>query len=306
MTGNVPGSTSEQDRLYRVIKAVATPLYRGLLRMRVEGRERRAGRGRRDRRRQPRLVLRLRRPAAVDPTAGLLHRQGRVPRLVDDPPPVPGDGADPDRPRAGPQGDGRPGGRRRRAAPRRRARHLPRGHAVARRPAAPRPHGRRPAGADVRRADRAGRARRHRPDPTGRGPGAATVPPGGRALRRAARPGGLRRLAAAAAPAAHRRPDGGDPPAHAVSRSATTSPAPSRRSCAAATRASTRCTPSAPSARRGRRRRASPSAASAGSFDDGRVGVVRRLGCRVLPDGTVRFATEMAVSVKFEPTEAAR
>lgn len=36
-------------------------------------------------------------------------------------------------------------------------------------------------------------------------------------------------------------------------------------------------------------------------FADGRVGTVRRLGCRVMPDGAVRFATEVDVSVKFEP-----
>jgi 1-acyl-sn-glycerol-3-phosphate acyltransferase len=38
-------------------------------------------------------------------------------------------------------------------------------------------------------------------------------------------------------------------------------------------------------------------------FDDGRVGSVRRLGCRIQPDGTVRFAAEVAVSVKFQPQE---
>jgi 1-acyl-sn-glycerol-3-phosphate acyltransferase len=38
-------------------------------------------------------------------------------------------------------------------------------------------------------------------------------------------------------------------------------------------------------------------------FDDGRVGTVRRLGCRVQPDGTVRFDAEVAVSVKFAPQE---
>ncbi len=35
-------------------------------------------------------------------------------------------------------------------------------------------------------------------------------------------------------------------------------------------------------------------------FDDGRVGTVRRLGCRIQPDGSVRFAAEVAVSVKFQ------
>ena len=39
-----------------------------------------------------------------------------------------------------------------------------------------------------------------------------------------------------------------------------------------------------------------------GRFHDGRVGSVRRLGCRVQPDGTVRFDAEVAVSVKFQPT----
>jgi len=33
----------------------------------------------------------------------------------------------------------------------------------------------------------------------------------------------------------------------------------------------------------------------------GLVGTVRRLGCRIPPDGTVRFAAEVAVSVKFQP-----
>ena len=41
-----------------------------------------------------------------------------------------------------------------------------------------RPHRGRPAGADVRRADRAGRPRRHRPDPADRRPRAAAVPRG--------------------------------------------------------------------------------------------------------------------------------
>ena len=36
-------------------------------------------------------------------------------------------------------------------------------------------------------------------------------------------------------------------------------------------------------------------------FDDGRVGSIRRLGCRIQPDGTVRFAAEVAVSVKYQP-----
>jgi 1-acyl-sn-glycerol-3-phosphate acyltransferase len=36
-------------------------------------------------------------------------------------------------------------------------------------------------------------------------------------------------------------------------------------------------------------------------FADGRVGTVRRLGCRLLPDGAVRFAAEVDVSVKFRP-----
>ena len=36
-------------------------------------------------------------------------------------------------------------------------------------------------------------------------------------------------------------------------------------------------------------------------FADGRVATVRHLGCRVMPDGAVRFATEVEVSVKFQP-----
>ena len=177
---------------------------------------------------------------------------------------------------------------------RRRARHLPRGHPVARRAAAQGPHRRRPAGADVGRADRARRPRRHRPHPADRCPGAAAVPPGRRPLRHAPRPDRLRRLAAPAPAAADRRPDGGDPPPQRPGRSATTSPAPSRRSCGAAPRACTRSTPSAAVGaivgaggplRRRRRvprvRRRSCRPPCAGS------------GCRVMPDGAVRFATEV-------------
>ena len=40
-------------------------------------------------------------------------------------------------------------------------------------------------------------------------------------------------------------------------------------------------------------------AASASNFEDARVAEVRRMTCHVHPDGTVRFATEMAVSVKL-------
>jgi hypothetical protein len=36
-------------------------------------------------------------------------------------------------------------------------------------------------------------------------------------------------------------------------------------------------------------------------FDDGRVGSVRRFGCILEPDGTLRFSAEVAVSVKFQP-----
>jgi 1-acyl-sn-glycerol-3-phosphate acyltransferase len=36
-------------------------------------------------------------------------------------------------------------------------------------------------------------------------------------------------------------------------------------------------------------------------FDDGRVGSIRRLRCHIEADGTVRFAAEVAVSVKFQP-----
>jgi len=38
-------------------------------------------------------------------------------------------------------------------------------------------------------------------------------------------------------------------------------------------------------------------------FADGRVAMVRRLGCRVMSDGVVRFATEVEVSVKFQPVK---
>jgi 1-acyl-sn-glycerol-3-phosphate acyltransferase len=40
-------------------------------------------------------------------------------------------------------------------------------------------------------------------------------------------------------------------------------------------------------------------------FADGRVATVRHLGCRVMPDGAIRFATEVDVSVKFQPTPRA-
>ena len=40
-------------------------------------------------------------------------------------------------------------------------------------------------------------------------------------------------------------------------------------------------------------------------FADGRVATVRQLGCRVMPDGAIRFATEVDVSVKFQPTARA-
>ena len=96
--------------------------------------------------------------------------------------------------------------------------HLPGGHPLARRSAAPRPHRRRPAGADVGGPDRAGRPGRHRPDPTDRRQGPPPVPPRRRALRRAARPGGVRRIVAPSPPAAHRRPDGGHPPAQPAGR----------------------------------------------------------------------------------------
>ena len=39
-------------------------------------------------------------------------------------------------------------------------------------------------------------------------------------------------------------------------------------------------------------------------FDDGRVGSIRKLGCRIQPDGTVRFDAEVAVSVKYQPEAA--
>ncbi|MGI9052409.1 MAG: lysophospholipid acyltransferase family protein [Ilumatobacteraceae bacterium] len=44
-------------------------------------------------------------------------------------------------------------------------------------------------------------------------------------------------------------------------------------------------------------------ASAAGQFDDGRVARVRRLECHVLADGAVRFGAEMAVSVKFRASE---
>jgi hypothetical protein len=37
------------------------------------------------------------------------------------------------------------------------------------------------------------------------------------------------------------------------------------------------------------------------AFEDGRVGRVQWMGCRVDADGTVRFAAEVATSVKFQP-----
>ena len=40
-------------------------------------------------------------------------------------------------------------------------------------------------------------------------------------------------------------------------------------------------------------------------FHDGRVGTIRRLGCRVQPDGSVRFDADVAVSVKFAAPEGA-
>lgn len=39
-----------------------------------------------------------------------------------------------------------------------------------------------------------------------------------------------------------------------------------------------------------------------GSWDDARVGEVRRLSLRTEPDGSVHFVTEMSVTVKFRPT----
>nr|MBA3605045.1 hypothetical protein [Acidimicrobiia bacterium] len=41
-----------------------------------------------------------------------------------------------------------------------------------------------------------------------------------------------------------------------------------------------------------------------GQFDDGRVGSIRRLGCVVEADGTIRFDAELDVSVKFAPVTA--
>ena len=42
-----------------------------------------------------------------------------------------------------------------------------------------------------------------------------------------------------------------------------------------------------------------------GRYDDARVGEVRSLSCRIEPDGSVRFAVELAVSVKFRPADTA-
>jgi len=39
-----------------------------------------------------------------------------------------------------------------------------------------------------------------------------------------------------------------------------------------------------------------------GHFDDGRVGEVRRLRCAMHPDGTVRFDADLAVSTRFHPS----
>jgi 1-acyl-sn-glycerol-3-phosphate acyltransferase len=44
-------------------------------------------------------------------------------------------------------------------------------------------------------------------------------------------------------------------------------------------------------------------AGACSQFDDGRVGSISRLGCRIQPDGTVRFSAEVAVSVKYQPQE---
>ena len=44
-------------------------------------------------------------------------------------------------------------------------------------------------------------------------------------------------------------------------------------------------------------------AGACSQFDDGRVGRISRLGCRIQPDGTVRFEAEVAVSVKYQPQE---
>ena len=44
-------------------------------------------------------------------------------------------------------------------------------------------------------------------------------------------------------------------------------------------------------------------AGACSQFDDGRVGSISRLGCRIQPDGTVRFEAEVDVSVKYQPQE---
>jgi 1-acyl-sn-glycerol-3-phosphate acyltransferase len=43
-----------------------------------------------------------------------------------------------------------------------------------------------------------------------------------------------------------------------------------------------------------------------GRYDDARVGEVRQLACRVEPDGVVRFAAELTVSVKYHPGQHRR
>ena len=133
-------------------------------------------------------------------------------------------------------------------------------------------------------------------------PRAASVPAGRRPLRRAARPRRLRRIQPAPPADADRRPHGGHPPAVA--------PGGERRL------RQPRAT-----ARAGRDRERVPGAHAGGvgatfaqaarfavagacsQFDDGRVGSISRLGCRIQPDGTVRFEAEVDVSVKYQPQE---
>ena len=162
--------------LGRAVRGVVRPLYRFGTPMRAGRAAPRARRRPGDPGRQPHLVLRHRRAHAVHPASGLLRRQGRVPRLVDDPSAVPGPRPHPDRTAAGTPGDGRARRRRRRVGAGAHVGHLPGGHPVARRSAAPRPHGRGPAGADDRRAGRAGRPGRHRSHPADRRASAPTVP----------------------------------------------------------------------------------------------------------------------------------
>ena len=97
-------------------------------------------------------------------------------------------------------------------------RDLPGRHAHARRPAAPRPHGRGPARDGVQRPDHSGRSHRHRRRAADRFPATETVPPRHDPVRRADRSGSLRgpRARPHGATGAHRRGDVRDQPAFGV------------------------------------------------------------------------------------------